>query len=57
MRLTAPTIIVFLISLVLAGIGILPLFGISVPSIGLSSIWTLALAYVLLAAGVLFRGL
>lgn len=55
MNLSAPTKIVFLISLVLAIIGILPLLGIAIPSIGMSATWALVLAYVVLAAGVLMK--
>lgn len=57
MKLTAPTKIVFLISLVLAVIGILPLAGISIPTIGMSAAWALALAYIVLAAGVLLKNI
>lgn len=55
MTLSAPTKIVFLISLVLAIIGILPLLGVAIPSIGISAVWALVLAYAVLAAGVLLK--
>ena len=57
MKLSAPTKIVFLISLVLAVIGLLPLLGIAIPAIGASAAWALVVAYGLLAAGVLLKGL
>ena len=57
MKLSAPTKLVFLISLVLAIIGILPLLGVAIPSVGISIAWALALAYIVLAVGVLFKGL
>ena len=57
MNLSAPTRIVFLISLFLAVIGLLPLLGIALPSVGISIAWPLAVAYIVLAAGVLFKGL
>ena len=57
MKLSAPTKIVFLISLVLAVIGVLPLIGVAIPAIGISAAWALVMAYALLAAGVLLKGL
>ncbi len=57
MRLSPPTVIVFIISVVLALIGILPLFGVAVPSIGISATWSLAIGYMVLAAGCLFKGI
>lgn len=57
MVLSAPSRIVFLISLVLAIIGILPLLGVAIPSIGMSAMWALVLAYGVLAAGVLLKDL
>ncbi len=57
MRLSPPTMIVFIISVVLALIGILPLFGVAVPSIGISATWSLAIGYAVLAAGCLFKGI
>jgi len=57
MRLSAPKFIVFIISLVFALIGILPLLGVALPSVGISAVWALAIGYVILAAGVLFKGM
>jgi hypothetical protein len=55
MNLSAPTQIVFIISLVLAVIGILPLLGVALPAVGFSTAWILVLAYIVLAAGVLLK--
>ncbi|MEZ5723055.1 MAG: hypothetical protein R3D59_16815 [Paracoccaceae bacterium] len=54
MKLSAPTQPVFIISLILAVIGTLPLVGVSIP-IGISAVWALALAYVVLLLGVLLK--
>jgi len=56
-ELSAPTKIIFLISLILAILGALPLLGIAVPFVGLQAAWSLLAAYVLLALGVLLKGL
>jgi predicted membrane channel-forming protein YqfA (hemolysin III family) len=56
MRLSAPKFVVFIISLVFALIGILPLIGVAIPSVGISAVWALAIGYVVLAVGVLFKG-
>lgn len=53
MNLSAPTQVVFLISLVLAVIGLLPLIGIT--AIPYAS-WGLLAGYVVLAIGCLFKG-
>lgn len=55
MRLSAPSFIVFLISLVLALWATLPLLGVTVPASGLSAFWKLLIAYAILMLGVLFR--
>lgn len=57
MRLTPPSIIVFLISAALFAFAVLPIAGIAVPSIGISTIYILIAAWVVMAAGVLFKGL
>lgn len=56
MNLSAPTQIVFVISLVLAVIGILPLLGVALPVDGTLMDLALPLGYVVLAIGVLFKG-
>ncbi|WP_417675984.1 hypothetical protein [Roseibium sp.] len=57
MRLSPPTTLVFIISLALAVFAILPLLGVAVPHVGISSFMILIIAYAVLAAGVLFRKL
>jgi len=57
MKLTAPTQPIFLVSLVLAVIGILPLLGVSLPVIGAYATLCLVAAYVLLALAVILKGL
>lgn len=56
MTLSAPKFIVFVISLAFALIGLLPLLGVAIPAVGISAVWALAIGYVILAAGVLFKG-
>jgi len=51
MRFSAPKSITFLVSLALAVIGVLPHFDVSVPY----SEWAFVAAYVVLAAGVIFK--
>ncbi|MEM5585331.1 MULTISPECIES: hypothetical protein [unclassified Roseibium] len=57
MRLTPPSFIVFLISLALFVIAVLPLAGIAVPAVGVSTIYLLIASWAVLAAGVLFKGI
>lgn len=57
MRLTAPSFLVFLISLALFVFAVLPLAGVAVPSIGIPTLYILVASYVVLAAGVLFKGI
>ena len=57
MRLSAPKFIVFVVSLAFALIGILPLLGVAIPSFGVSAVWALAIGYMILAAGVVLKGL
>ncbi|WP_422377625.1 hypothetical protein [Roseibium sp.] len=57
MRLTPPSFLVFLISLALFVVAVLPLAGIAVPSIGLSTVHILIASWAVLAAGVLFKGI
>jgi hypothetical protein len=49
--------IVFLISLALFILAVLPIAGIAVPSIGISTTYILIAAWAVMAAGVLFKGL
>ena len=55
MNLSAPTQIVFLISVVLAILAILGLY-VRIPFVSLYAFWVLAAAYVVLAIGCLFKG-
>lgn len=57
MKLTAPTQPVFLISLVLAVLGILPTLGVVLPVVGAYAGLLLIAGYVLLALAVLLKGL
>ncbi len=55
MRLSAPTMIVFLISLVLTVLGVLAALGIF-SVIPLAAIWIVTAGYVVLALGCLLKG-
>jgi hypothetical protein len=55
MNLSAPTKIVFLISLVIAVIGVIAALGV-LAFIPLASVWILTIAYIVLAAGCLLKG-
>ena len=55
MKLSAPKQIVFLISLVIAIIGVLMALGV-LPMIPLASVWVVVIAYIILAAGCLLKG-
>ena len=57
MRLTPPSFLLFLASLACAVLALLPVLGVAVVTLPLSGFWLMALAWGLLAAGVLFRGL
>lgn len=57
MRLTPPSIIVFLISLALFIVAVLPMIGVAVPAIGISTVHLLIGSWAVLAAGVLFKGI
>lgn len=56
MRLTAPTLIVFLISIICAVLALLPVLGIALVALPISSFWLMTIAWGLMTAGVLFRG-
>lgn len=57
MRLSAPSFIVFLISIICAVLALLPIFGIAVVALPISSFWLMTIAWGLMTAGVLFRGI
>ena len=56
MDLSAPTKIVFIIAVILAVISLLPLLGIAVAVLGAYSYWLLLVAFIVLAAGCLMKG-
>ena len=56
MRLTAPTFIVFVISLICAVLALLPVLGVAVVAVPISGFWLMTIAWGMLLAGVLFRG-
>jgi hypothetical protein len=56
MQLSAPTKIVFIIAVILAVISLLPVIGIAVGVLGAYSYWLLLIAFIVLAAGSLFKG-
>ena len=56
MRLSAPTFIVFLISLICGVLAILPVLGLAVVSLPIAGFWLMTIAWGLLLAGVLFKG-
>ena len=55
MKFSAPSVLIFVISLVVAVIGVLTALG-SISFIPLASVWIMAIAYAVLAAGCLFKG-
>ncbi|MDP1700104.1 MAG: hypothetical protein Q8L53_03970 [Aestuariivirga sp.] len=55
MKLSAPSVLIFVISLVIAVIGVLAALG-TVAFIPLASVWIMAIGYAVLAAGCLFKG-
>ncbi|MCA0434658.1 MAG: hypothetical protein LCH46_15545 [Proteobacteria bacterium] len=56
MNLSAPTTVVFIISVIIAIIGVLAALGV-VAFIPLASVWIMTIAFVVLAAGCLFKGI
>lgn len=57
MELSAPTRIVFFIAIVLAVISLLPVIGIPLGALGAYSYWLLLVAFVVLVAGNVLKGL
>ena len=55
MKLSAPTQMIFLISVVVAIIAVLMALGV-ISFIPVAAVWIMALAYVILAAGCLLKG-
>lgn len=56
MNLNAPTQLMFIIAVVLALIALIGYFVPTIAIIGVYSFWIMTVAFVVLAAGVLFRG-
>ena len=56
MNLSAPTQLMFIIAVVLALIALVGYFVPTIAIIGVYSFWIMTAAFVVLAAGVLFRG-
>ncbi|MEP6828195.1 MAG: hypothetical protein ABJA10_08975 [Aestuariivirga sp.] len=56
MKLSAPTQMIFIISLVVAVVGLLMALGV-LAMIPIASVWVMAVAYVILAAGCLMKGM
>lgn len=56
MNLTPPTTIVFIISVILAALAVIGKFA-AIPFITDNGFWVAIVAYIILAAGNLFRGL
>ena len=57
MNLSAPTNLIFLISLVIAIIGVLMALGVLPFALPLATEWIMTIAYALLAAGCLLKGI
>lgn len=56
MNLSAPTMVVFLISLVIAALGLLDGLGV-LSIIPIQAFWMMTIGYIVLAAGCLFKGI
>ena len=57
MNLNAPTKIVFTISLVLAVLALVEMIGVAIPVISGNAAWVALLAYMVLAAGNVLKGM
>jgi hypothetical protein len=55
MKLSAPSVLIFVISLVIAVIAALTALG-TIALIPIASVWIMAVGYAVLAAGCLFKG-
>ena len=56
MNLNAPTQMIFIIAVVIAVIALIGYFVPTIAIIGVYSFWIMTVAFIVLAAGVLFRG-
>lgn len=57
MELSAPTRVVFIIAVAIAVISLLPVIGIPLGALGAWSYWLLLVAFIVLAAGNLLKGI
>ena len=57
MKLNAPTKLIFIISLVLAVLALLAALGIAIPIVSGNALWVALVAYVVLAAGNVMKGM
>ncbi|NNJ73841.1 MAG: hypothetical protein HKP56_01645 [Anderseniella sp.] len=55
MKLSAPTTVLFVVSVVVAVLALLPVLGVAAV-VPVSSFWLMAIAYAVLAIGCLFKG-
>jgi hypothetical protein len=55
MRLSAPSFIVFLLSVICAVLALLPKYGIAMDVLPISTFWMMTIAWGFMTAGVLFR--
>ena len=56
MRLTPPSLIIFLISSICAVLALLPVVGIVLVALPVPGFWLMTIAWALMLVGVLFRG-
>lgn len=56
MSLSAPTTVVFIISVIIAIIGLLAFLAV-IPGLPIPSFWIMTIAWVVLAAGCMFKGM
>jgi hypothetical protein len=57
MRLTPPSFLMFLVSLIAGVLALLPVFGVAVVSLPIADFWLMTIAWGALMIGVLFRGI
>lgn len=57
MRLTRPSTIIFIISVVCGVLALLPVLGVAVVALPITSFWMMTIAWALMTAGVMFRGM
>lgn len=57
MRLTRPSTVIFIISVVCGVLALLPVLGVAVVALPITSFWMMTIAWALMTAGVMFRGM